>query len=347
MAVSKNKPFVFFFLAIIAVSVLMFLLEWHKRRIPSLVVVENKGIAELFTLDGRLAAVFQDGLTCAWDWQPPHVKQAEFRVGSGRAIPLRGAQLAALGRMGDRHLLSVYDLDSGRKSNDLTVGWDDQDVHVRVSPDRGVAVVIRRNREHDGRREYEFLIVDVGAEILRPAVMQSLAAGVQTLRDFAVSDEGVLYAGGADGGKARLLAVDLNIGQTLWDQSWPLAEEVTSVAVSLDGRTVWAGDRGGNLLTVAAEDGQMHSMVSLLEPGETRPVTNDFSVLNLVVSPDGRRLGCTIAPIAYAVEAESGVVTHRLGGHKVVSKVAFSPDSRKLATSDLRADGVIRPQSLE
>jgi WD40 repeat protein len=64
-------------------------------------------------------------------------------------------------------------------------------------------------------------------------------------------------------------------------------------------------------------------------------------VLNLAASPDGRLLGCTIAPVAYAVDAESGQVVRRFGGHKVVSKVVFSPDSRRLATSDLRADGVI------
>ena len=347
MAGSKSKPFVFFFLAIVLVSVFMFAVEWNKRRTPALIVAGNKGIASLFTSDGRLAAVFQDGRTCVWGWDVPEIKQADFMAGSGRAIPLGEGRMAVLGRTADRRLLSVYDLRTAKRIKDLTAGWEDQDIHIRVSPTLAMPVLIRRIDERDGSVKVEFLAVNLAAELLRPPVLQTLDARTQTLRDFAVSDAGVLIAAGADDGKARLLAMDLNTGQTLWDQTWPDSEELTTVAVAVDGKTVWAGDRRGTLLTVAAEDGRLRSKVSLLMPGETRSVTNDFSVQNLVVSPDGRRLGCTIAPIAYAVDAETGLVTHRFGSHKVVSRVAFSPDSRKMATADLRADGVILIQTLE
>lgn len=346
MAVSKNRSYLFFFLAILTVSILMFAVQWNKRRTPSLIVPQNRGISELFTLDSRLAAVFQDGRTCVWDWSVLEIKQADFTVGSGRVIPLAGARLAAAGRLGDRRVLSVYDLDTARKIKDLTVGWEDQDVYLRVSHDRNLTTVIRRTPESTNQMKYEFLIVDIGAEILRPAVLRTLDADSQVLRDFAVSDAGILVAVGADGGKARLLAMDLNTGQNLWDKTWPDAEELTTVAIAFDGQTVWTGDRGGNLLAASADDGSLQHKLSLLRPGETRQVTNDFSVLNLVFSPDGRWLGCTVAPVAYAVDAESGRI-QRFEGHKVVSKVAFSPDSRKLATSDLRADGAIRIRTLD
>ena len=229
----------------------------------------------------------------------------------------------------------------------MAIGWGDQDIHLRISSDRSLPALIRRNPERNDAVDYEFAAVDLAAEVLRPAVVQTVAARTQTLRDFAVSDAGVLFAAGADDGQARLLAVDLNTGQTRWDQRWPDISELTSAAVSVDGQTVWVGDRDGNLLTIVSADGQRRNKVSLLRPGETRPVTNDFSVLNLVVSPDGRRLGCTIAPVAYAVDAGTGQVVQRFSGHKVVSKVAFSPDSGKLATSDLRADGVIILYAIE
>jgi len=341
MAKDKNRTFLFFFLAIIAVSFFIFALDWWKGRTPRLAVAGNAGIGSLFNVDGRLTAVYQDGRTCVWDWDAPAVKQADFRVGSGRAVGLEGTELAAAARLSDRILLSVYDIEQGRRVRDLTAGWDEQDIYLRNSHRRQRLTLIRRNTEGDGQVDYEFVPVDLAAEVLRPAVVRPLEAGRQTLRDFAVSDEGVLYAAGADGEQARLTAVDLNTGRTLWDQVWDDAEELTTTALSIDGRTVWAGDRAGSLLKVAAEDGRRLDKTSLLRPGETRPTTNDFSVLNLAASPDGRLLGCTIAPVAYVVDAESGQVVRRFGGHKVVSKVAFSPDSRKLATSDLRADGVI------
>lgn len=347
MAASKNKPYIFFFFAILLISVFMFVIQWQRRLVPRLSVPTNKGIASLFTIKGRLTAVFQDGKTCVWDWNALDIKQADFMAGSGRAIPLADGNLGVISRLADRRLLSIYDLDAGRKIKDLTVGLDEQDIHLRNSRDMTVPTLIRRNVEKEGTVEYEFAAVNLAAELIRPSILLKIDLKTQTLRDFVVSDGGILFAAGADEKRARLAAIDLNTGQTLWDQTWPHVEELTSLAVSLDGQTVWAGDRAGNLLFVAAGDGQLRSKVSLLKPGETRPVTNDFSVLNLDCSPDGRRLGCAIAPIAYAIDAATGSVTHRFSGHKVVSKVAFSPDSRKLATSDIRADGAILIRNLD
>ncbi|MBN2513659.1 MAG: PQQ-binding-like beta-propeller repeat protein, partial [Sedimentisphaerales bacterium] len=314
MAASKKKPFVFFFLAIVVVSVFMFVLEWQKRRVPSLTVAANKGIGSLFTLDGRLVAVYQDGRTCAWDWNVPEIKQADFVAGSGRAIPLTESSFAAISRNEDRRLLSIYDLNTGKKIKDLTAGWEDQDIYLQNSNGYTMPIVVRRNPERDNTVEYEFVVVNLDAELLRPPVTVKLDAKTQTLRDYAVSDAGMLYAVGADNEKARLLAVDLNTGQTLWSQRWADTKELTTVTVSVDRQTVWVGDRDGQLLAVAAADGHLLKKVSLLKPGEKRTVSNDYSVLNLVVSSDGRRLGCTIAPIAYVADAETGDVTHRFSG---------------------------------
>lgn len=347
MAAKKNRAFLFFFLAIVAVSLWMFVQDWRQRRRPRLVVSANKGIASLLTLSGgQLAAVFLDGRTCVWDWAPPYAKQAEWKAAGGRAIGLADGRLAAVGQSGQRRILAVYDA-NGEKAKEMAVGWEDQDIFLVNSPKLEMPTVVRRNAERDGVAEVEFMAVDLVAELLRPPVMLTLDVASQTLRDVAVSDAGVLYAVGADGGQGRAAAFDLHTGQVLWDVRLVEAQELTAVTVTADGATVWAGDRGANLLELAGADGRRLRTVSLLMPGETRTVTNDYSVLNLVSSRDGRRLGCTVAPTAYAVDAETGEVLRRMGGHKVVAKVTFSPDGQRVATGDLRADGVVNIHVLE
>jgi len=348
MAKGKNKAFLFFFLAIVGVSVLMFVQDWRQRRRPRLVAPANKGIGSLVTLEGgRLAAVFIDGRTCVWDWSPPYAKQAEWKAGDGRAIALADGTLATVGKVGDRQLLMVIDPASGKKLNEFAVGWEDQDIFVYNSPKLAVPLVVRRNAVRDGRQEIELAAVNLEAELLRPPVALTLEADKQTLRDVAVSDAGIVYVVGADGGQGRAAAFDLNTGQTLWDVRLADVQELTTVTAMPDGATVWAGDRAANVLELSAADGRRLRTASLLMPGETRTVTNDYSVLNLVSSRDGRRLGCTVAPTAYAVDAETGQVLRRMGGHKVVAKVAFSPDGQKAATADLRADGVIAVHAIE
>ena len=82
----------------------------------------------------------------------------------------------------------------------------------------------------------------------------------------------------------------------------------------------------------------MIKKIQLLEDGETRPVTNDYSVLNLAFSPDGTYYVATINPKAYILRADSDEIIHTFSpADRLVSKIVFSPDNQFLATSDIRA----------
>jgi WD40 repeat protein len=61
-------------------------------------------------------------------------------------------------------------------------------------------------------------------------------------------------------------------------------------------------------------------------------------VLNLAFSPDGRFYVATIHPKVYILETATDRIVHQLApADRLVSKVAFSPDNKFIATSDIRA----------
>ncbi|MHC5083872.1 MAG: WD40 repeat domain-containing protein, partial [Planctomycetota bacterium] len=124
----------------------------------------------------------------------------------------------------------------------------------------------------------------------------------------------------------------------LWDRVYEDTKEFCSVTVSPDSQYLLAGNRNGILYKIDSKTGDVIKQIHLLEEGEKRPITNDYSVLNLAFSPDGKFYVATINPPAYILKADSDSLVHKMTvADKLVSRIAFSPDSTMIATSDVRA----------
>ncbi len=334
----KNKtPIKLFVLAFAVIAAVTVYQNLSRQKIISLQVKDNKGTSFLETAGDRLVCIFQDGQVCLWDWNHPHTKQGEFRA-SPQAMIVDPGRMAAVNPAGKKQL-TFYSLPEGVKQKEFSVGWEDQEVWPRISFDKSAIAVIRKNpTDSSGRSLYEFLTLDLANEITGQPVSLEITDKTEVLVDFAVSSEQVLVAVGSRSKTGRIAAVNLQTGSLLWDRVFEGTKEFCSVIVSPDNRYLLAGNRDGLLYKISTAEGRIEKQIALLEPGETRPVTNDYSVLNLAFSPDGQYYVATINPPAYVLEAGIDRLIHTFApADKLVSKIAFSPDNRHVASSDIRA----------
>ncbi|MHC5183197.1 MAG: WD40 repeat domain-containing protein [Planctomycetota bacterium] len=251
---------------------------------------------------------------------------------------LDSQHLAAVSKQGKK-ALTLYNLPSGEKQKDIAVGWEDQDVWPRVSPDKQTVALIRLNAP-DSKNSilYEFLTLNVDTAQTGSPVPVSIQQDTEDFVDTALANDKILYAVGSQKDIGRIMAVDLEKSVALWESLFEDTKEFCSVTVSPDGSFLYAGNRDGYLYKISAATGEVLTKIQLLQDGETRPVTNDYSVLNLAYSPDGRYYVATITPRAYILTAESDKIIHAFSpADRLVSKIAFSPDSKFIATSDIRA----------
>ena len=334
----KKTQMKLFITVFAALAVLVIVQNLVREKVISLSVPDNAGVSVLETVDNSLVCIFQDGKVVTWDWNTLPQPTGDFMAASDRAILLDAGHLAAVNRDGKK-VLTVYTLPDGQKQKDLSVGWDDQDVSLRISPDKQSVALIRRNAaDSKGGVLYEFLTVDLEKERVALPVSLSMQADSEDFVDTALNNGGVLVAVGSKDDTGRTAAVDLRKGTILWDVEYPGTDEFCSIAVSPDGTSFYAGSRDGILYKLNAVTGEMVKKIHLLEEGETRPITNDTSVLNLAFSPDGRYYVATINPKAYIVKTESDEIAHDFSpADRLVSKIAFSPDNQFVATSDIRA----------
>jgi WD40 repeat protein len=65
--------------------------------------------------------------------------------------------------------------------------------------------------------------------------------------------------------------------------------------------------------------------------------------LNLAFSPDGHYYVATINPKVYVLRIDSDTIVHTCSpADNLISKIAFSPDNRFCASSDIRASKPIK-----
>ncbi|MBC8378888.1 MAG: WD40 repeat domain-containing protein [Planctomycetes bacterium] len=332
----KKQPFFFFFVFIVLIG-LTIINNLTNEKVTSLIVPDNAGVSVLETVDDSLVCVFKGGQVASWNWSGLPQQQADFSVQTDRVALLDAGRLAAIPEVGKKNL-SVYKLPSGEKTKDLSVGWDDQDVWPRISFDKNRVVLIRKNPvDSTGKILYEFLTVDIEKEFLGMPVALSIQAEGEDFIDTAVGGNGILYAVGSKEKKGRIVALDLENGTKVWDTNHDSTLEFCSVIVSPDNQYLLAGNRDGILYKLNTQTGEIVKKIVLLEEGETRPITNDYSVLNLAFSPDGQYFVATINPPVYIIETASDAVVHKFTAtNKLVSKIAFSPENGRLATSDIR-----------
>ena len=334
----KTPPYVLFLAAFAAIMGVVVVNNLRPQEAVLLPVTDNAGTAVLATAGDALVAVFQDGQTAAWTWSATPARRAAFSAGTDRVCLLDGRRLAAVSKTGAR-VLSILDLASGKTLTTIPVGTADQDVRPYLSFDQSVLAVIRRHpADAAGVVTYECLTVDPDSELAGLPTRMTVVDGRESWVDFAVGSNRIVYAAGSRGETGRIAAVDLGRGTVLWDRTYAETKEFCSVRVSPDGQSILAGNRNGVLYRLDAAAGGLLKPIQLLKDGETRPITNDYSVLNLAFSPDGKYYAATINPPVYVLDAATDTVIHVFSpANKLVSKVAFSPDNQFIATSDVRA----------
>ncbi len=309
-----------------------------REKIILLEVPDNAGVSLLETIENSLISVFQDGKVCSWDWNGLPQQQASFSVNSNYAVLLDASRLAAVTKEGEK-MLSVYSLPVGEKKKEISVGWADQQVWLRISQNKNVIALIRKNASDTAEKIlYEFLNVDIEKELLGIPISLDIQAASEDFIDYCVDDNNILYAVGSKNKKGRIAAVDLEKGNILWDRTYNGTLEFCSLMVSQKKNFLFAGNRDGTLYKLDAKAGDIAKKIQLLTEGESRPITNDYSVLNLAINPDGQFFVATIHPVAYFIKTDSDRIVYTCTpANKLVSRIAFSPDSQFIATSDIRA----------
>jgi WD40 repeat protein len=338
MAGDKKKSPVLFFVAVfIAIVVLVVVVNRKSGLTNEVRFPLNSGVAYLSTLAGRLAAVCHDGKVYVWDWDNLAVNPKVVDAQSDQAILLESGRMASV-RQTNASKIVIADLNDGKANKEIPVAGDGKQVRLVVNRSGKAVVVMLADASSGGQ---EVMQVDWEAGLVRP-VANLAEASADRIMGLSVSDDGglVVLAGEKDG-KGYVALVNIEQKRVVWSKSLPDLQKVRNAVFSTDGKVIYIRGTDSAVQILSAEDGSV--IKKLLPLKENRSTSGDQNVQTLTASGDGRFIAASISSGVYVWDCTTQKLVFQKGpGHKLVSSLAFSPDSKYLATSDTRQGGTIK-----
>lgn len=333
MAFLKNK--ILHVLAVIVlVQVVILYLNYRRQDRIVLKIPNNQGIEEVWTQDGHLVASEMGRGFHLFDWSNLQADRRDLPAAFYPSILLPDERILSVKEK--RGL--VLENSPGRS---LWLALSGQPAEVLLVSDSACSTIILACQYLDDQSsEYRFQKVDLQQEILLN--LAELQGGRDFLiRRLCVSDaQDKLVLAGTKDKKAYLAMIEIPTGRVGWEKIYPEEMEFYSVCFLDNPPLIFAGSRDGAVSQIDAADGRLIKSLPLvpLQAGQTKLRT----IQRVVLSPDRKTLAASCDPSFYLIDVQTWQLRKRTGvSHKIISGMAFSPDGRYIATSDIRGSGII------
>jgi WD40 repeat protein len=337
----KRTPVVFFAVAFLAILVVMFVANRQSSLMNEIRFPLNNGIANLSTFDNLLTAVSNDNKIYVWEWADVSKKPREGAVESDQAALVTSDTVVSV-KGANPDCVVMSGLDANKSHREIPLPPRSDMAYLGVNQDRSKIVLLltRSNNDSSGRVKYDLLDVLIGAGQVQPIV--TIDSEQSKAGHLSVSDDGNhIVVVGEKNSHGWMFTVDAKKRRMEWQKEIPDLRKLYKAVFSSDGATIYARGSDSTLLLIKTSSGEI---IDRLLPIEENKSTYRVQPIQMVVaSHDGSLVAATVFGNIYVWDCK----THEkfsigASGHKVISSMVFSPDSRFLATSDMRQGGKIR-----
>lgn len=333
---SNSKSTNLLFVGAFAIIIIVMFIANQSKDIVALEMPFNEGIRSLSTHKNKLMAVASDGKIFLWDWDKLDKKPETGFAASEQAYWL-DPDIIALMKKGRSTSLVVSNFQGDKIKKSILLDSKDSRVFLVVNRNQSaIAAITAKISDPEGRVDYQFLNIDIERKKTSKITGITDNADDIQLVDFTVSDDGDLFAGaGKKDHRARLILVDIKQRRVLWDKTYDNPERFGSVIFSFDSKTVFAGGGDGTVYWFRVSDGKLADQFRF--KGEASIAHDTASVQNMTFDPEGSLLAFTYGFNTYIfnVKTKEEILSRKLV-QNLPGPIVFSPDSTRIAASDLR-----------
>jgi WD40 repeat protein len=336
----KRHPILLFTGVFIVIIALTLIAHWQSALVRKVQFPLNNGVAYLYTRGNSLAAACHDDTLYVWDWRDLKAKPKIVEVQSDQAYVLESGLVASVRRT-DPHTVAVTDLDNGKVNKKIPIMGENKRAYLVANRSSQVVVLTLVKAEDEvTSRGQEVILIDCDTGLVRP-IAKLVEEGADRLMGAAISDDGwfVVLTGEKDS-QGWAAMVDIKENRVAWVEQLPDLQKVRNAVFSTDGKVIYIRGTDSTVQIIDSPTGKV--LKRLLPIKENKSTADDQHVQTLATSNDGRFMAASISGAVCVWDCTTErLIFSQWSGHKLVSGIAFSPDSRYLATSDTRQGGVI------
>jgi hypothetical protein len=310
----------------------------RSQNVQTIKIPLNNGIVSLLTYNNILAAISNDNKVYVFDWSDLSRKPRQGVVESGEAVFVAPDTILSV-RRNNPDCLVVSGFDANSESKKIPLSLTSNVASLCASRD-GSKIILLLERGGSERLTYELFEVEFNTRQVRP--MAVISSEQSKLGHFSVSDDGrYVVAVGEKKEHGWLFVVDTKEKKTLWQKELPDLKKLYKGVFSKDGDTIYLRGSDSMLTLVKTSSGEI--IDRLLPTEENKDTYRASPTQTVVISNDGGLVAAVVGGSIFAWDTKTREKYDIAGAsHKVMSSIAFSPDAKFIATSDMRQSGDIK-----
>jgi len=336
----KRSPILYFFGIFAVILIVMFIANVKSPLVCELRFPLNNGVLSLETCGNLLTAASGDNKMYIWNWNDLEQEYKIVTTNSVEMVLTLPDRVISVESQNPRFVL-VTDLKENKPQDRISLFTYNRKAYLRTDH-TGKTVILALVGNSDGISKQICEIKAIDLEQRRLIPLFTTIEKFDSLRGLSICDDaGKVVIVGANEGQGWAGLVDTNSKELLWQVQQPEVVLFFNAIFSPDGKVIYA--RGSDCTVYKFEAGTGRLLDKWL-PVKENEDTSKIQVPQCVqISPDGKLVAAIILGGVYVWECETSELVFIGGpGHKLVSGLAFSPDSRFLATSDMRQSGTIK-----
>ncbi len=296
----------------------------------------TEGSGGIVTINDRLCDISKNNHIFFWQWKDlsiwPVVTKPNARVitpvSEDKIIfaPSTEYNGLVLSNIKEQKQLASLDIPSGGKCEKIKSSDNGKYAAISISFEEGVQ-----------KNWFRLAVLDIDLKGINFVFQKDTTAENFVISDFDVNNDGTLLAGAGQKGKnkAWIFISDVNTQNILWEKTFEEYNQFTLARFSSDGKKLFVAEKARNILAFDSSSGQVINKYVMDEYQTVAHLKQNISCM--AISPDVKILAANTEPVGkvwlwdIASGRKMGIIS--VGGGLIVSGVAFSPDSKYLATA--------------
>ena len=323
--------------ALILGIILIFLTIYSGRKSALLRQLQGptEGTDRVVTADGRLSIVSKSNHVYTWQWSDLSAWPIVARLQARLVAPIASDKIVYVPSKNISELV-MTDLKGQKEISRLNFSYGAECRKLKMSSKNKFGIISMIFKENSQKTWLKLAIFDSDLKDLSVVFQKDTQTEDFLLYDFTLTNDANLFAGAGKKDHTWVFIMDVKNENIMWEKIFPEYGQFTSIEFSPDGKTLFVAEKIRYILAFDTITGQLVNKF-VMDEYQT-PTYQKQNICCVAISPDGRTLAADTEPACtvwfWDIETGKKIASFR-ASELTVSSIAFSPDSKYLATGCL------------